>query len=155
MKAFRFTLEAVRTVRQRQENEALEEYSRALCAKQQMLELLAGIDQRISRDFEFMRKLLADGCSAAEAAQAQSYQRALQKKRDEAAAALSQAERKVNAASKAMLAARQQREIVDVFREKQIAAHQKLEAREEQKVLDEFAGRRVTALSAAKIDLHE
>jgi len=51
-----------------------------------------------------------------------------------------------------MLAARQQREMVDVYREKQHAVHQRLELREEQKILDEFAIRRVTALNSAQSD---
>ena len=49
-----------------------------------------------------------------------------------------------------MLAARQQREMVDIYREKQQAVHQRLEVREEQKILDEFAVRRVTALQSAQ-----
>ena len=65
---------------------------------------------------------------------------------------LGQAERRVNAASQAMLVARQQREMVDVYREKQLAAHDRLGLREEQKILDEFAIRRVTALNSAQSD---
>jgi flagellar biosynthesis chaperone FliJ len=53
-----------------------------------------------------------------------------------------------------MLATRQQREMVDVYREKQQAVHQRLELREEQKILDEFAIRRVTALNSAQADTH-
>ena len=65
-------------------------------------------------------------------------------------AALGRAERRVQSASHAMLAARQQREMVDVYCEKQHAAHRRLEAREEQKLLDEFAVRRVTAIHASQ-----
>jgi flagellar export protein FliJ len=154
MKAFRFTLEAVRTLRQRQEQEALETYARALLARQQVLDLLADMDQHIVRDFVQMRQLLAGRCTAARAAQAQNFHASLEKKRDDCVAALGQAERRVNAASQAMLAARQQREMVDVYREKQHAVHQRLGLREEQKILDEFAIRRVTALSSAKSDSH-
>jgi flagellar export protein FliJ len=154
MKAFRFTLEAVRTLRQRQEQQALETYARALLSRQQMLELLKEMDQRIGRDFVQMRQLLAGRCTAAQAAQAQNFHSSLEKKRDDCVAALGQAERRVNAASQAMLAARQQREMVDVYRGKQQAAHQRLELREEQKILDEFAIRRVTALNSAQADHH-
>jgi flagellar export protein FliJ len=146
MRAFRFTLEAVRTLRQRQENEALEHYARALLVRQQALALLENLHQRIAEDFAQRRQLLAGGCTAAQAAQAQNYHRTLEKLRDEGVAALGQAERGVNVTSQAMLAARQQREIVDVYCEKQKAVHQRAELREEQKFLDEFALRRVTAL---------
>ena len=152
MKAFRFTLEAVRTLRQRQEQEALESYARALLARQQAMELLADMDHRVGRDYAQMRQLLAGRCTAAQAAQAQNFHSALEKKRDDCLAALGQAERRVNAASQAMLATRQQREMVDVYREKQHAVHQRLELREEQKILDEFAIRRVTALNSAQSD---
>jgi flagellar export protein FliJ len=152
MKAFRFTLEAVRTLRQRQEQEALETYARALLARQQVLESLEDMNQRIVRDYAHMRQLRAGRCTAAQAAQAQNFHASLEKKRDDCLAALGQAERQVNAASHAMLAARQQREMVDVYREKQHAVHQRLELREEQKILDEFAIRRVTALNSAQSD---
>lgn len=145
MRAFRFTLEAARTVRQRKENDALEEYARALAARQQILSLLETIDARIHDDWSNIRRLLASGCSAAQATQAHSFHRSLEAKRSDCVASLGQAERRVQGASQAMLAAHQQREIVDVFREKQYARHLRLEAREEQKILDEFAGRRSVA----------
>jgi flagellar export protein FliJ len=150
MKAFRFTLEAVRTLRQRQEQEALESYARALLARQQVMQALEDMDQRVGRDFEQMRSLRAGRCTAAQAAQAQNFHASLEKKRDDCLEALGQAERQVNAACRAMLAARQQREMVDVFRGKQQAVHQRLLAREEQKIMDEFAIRRVTALNSAQ-----
>jgi flagellar export protein FliJ len=154
MKAFRFTLEAVRTLRQRQEHEALEDYIRALLARQQALQLLEDIDQRIGHDFAQMRQLLAGGCTAVQAAQAQNYHCSLQNKRDDGVAALGQAELRVNSASRAMLAARRQREMVEVYREKQHALHQRLDWREEQKIMDEFAIRRVTALSSARTNTY-
>jgi len=154
MKAFRFTLEAVRTLRQRQEQEALENYARALLARQQVLDMLTDMDQRIGRDFVQMRKLLAGRCTAAQAAQAQNFHASLEKKRDDCVAALGKEERRVNTTSRAMLAARQQREMVEVYRDKQHAAHQRLALREEQKILDEFAIRRVTALNSVSTDSH-
>ncbi len=150
MKTFRFTLQAVRTLRQRQEQEALEHYALALLARRQALGLVEAIDQRIGRHFVQMRQLLAGGCPAAQAAQAQNFHRSLEDQRKESLAALGQAERRVQAASQAMLATRQKREMVDVYREKQQAVHQRLALREEQKTLDEFALRRVTALNSAQ-----
>jgi flagellar export protein FliJ len=126
----------------------LENYARTLLARRLALDSLEAIHQLIGRDFERMRQLVAGGCAAAQAAQAQNYHRSLQKKRDDCQAALEQAERRVNAACQVMLATRQQREMVDVYRDKQYAVHQRLESREEQKILDEFAIRRVTALHA-------
>jgi flagellar export protein FliJ len=154
MKAFRFTLEAVRTLRQRQGREALEAYIGALLARQQALQLLEDIDQSIARDYALMRQLRAGGCTGAQATQAQNYHCSLEITRDDRVAALGEAERRVNDASKAMLVARRQREMVEVYREKQQAVHQRLEWREEQKIMDEFAIRRVTALSSARTDTY-
>jgi flagellar export protein FliJ len=150
MKAFRFTLEAVRTLRQRQEHEALEQYVGALLERQRALNSLEAIEERISQDFARMRQLLGGRCGAGQAAQAHSYHRTLEKQRDDALAGLGLAERRVQAASRAMLAARQRREMVEVYRDKQRAAHQRLEWREEQKIQDEFAIRRVTALKTVQ-----
>jgi flagellar export protein FliJ len=152
MKKFRFTLEAVRTLRQRREHETLEKYARALFARQQALDLLQAIEERIERDYGQMRRLLAGGCAAAQAAHAQNFHRTLESQRQDCLAALQNAERLAHAACQAMLAARQQREMVDVYCQKQLATHQRLLSREEQKILDEFAARRVTALSAAQLE---
>jgi flagellar export protein FliJ len=150
MKAFRFTLEAVRTLRQRQEHQALEQYAQALLARQQALDALDAIEERIGLDYARMRRLLAGRCDAGEAAQAHSYHRSLEQRREDGVATLGLAERHVHAASQAMLAARQRREMVEVYRDKQRAAHQRLEWREEQKIQDEFGLRRVTALNSVQ-----
>ncbi|HWD18206.1 MAG TPA: flagellar FliJ family protein [Verrucomicrobiae bacterium] len=147
MKAFRFTLEAVHTLRLRQENDALEQYSRALLIRQQALAALETVRDRIQANWVEMRQLLAGLCAAAQMRQLQDFHRALEQRQQECVAALRAAERSVHAASQNMLLARQQREIVDSYRDKQIARHQRAEAREEQKVIDEFAGRRSPLLN--------
>jgi flagellar export protein FliJ len=152
MKAFRFTLEAVRILRQRQEQQAMENCARALLVRQQAVDLLEAINQRIGSEDEHMRGLLGGGCVAAQAAQAQDHHAWLEKKRRDCLDALEQAERRLSAASQAMLAARRQRELVDVYCEKQLAAHQRLASREEQKIMDEFGLRRVNALHSSGAD---
>jgi hypothetical protein len=99
------------------EQEALQEYVRALLARQQALDLLETIHQQIKQVWTVMRKLL-DGAGAAGraaqavriaraalAAQAQSSYHLLEQRREECFAALHQAERRANAALHAMLAA--------------------------------------------------
>jgi len=142
MKAFHFTLEAVRTLRQRQENDTLEQYSRALLIRQQALAALETARDRIQAHWAEMRRLLSARCAASHATQLQDHYRTLEQRQQECVAALRAAERGVQAASQLMLLARQQREIVDIYRDKQEARHQRLVAREEQKALDEFASRR-------------
>ena len=153
MKAFHFTLEAVRTLRQRQEQKSLEHYAQMLLARQQAFDRLAGAQHELDVSSARLTDLLK-GCTAIEAAQANDYKQFAAKRRDECALALGAAERRVNAALQAMRAARQQREIVDKFLGKQKARHQREMAREEQKVLDDLAGRRGSSLFAWTSNAH-
>lgn len=142
MKPFHFTLEAVRTLRQRQEQNAMEQYAQTLLTRQQTLDRLDAIQRELNEGWQELRGQLARGCTASQAAQAHDYHRALAKRRDEAIVALGLAERRVNAALQKMLTARQQREIVDKCCENQKAAHLREQFRAEQKLLDDLAGRR-------------
>jgi len=146
MKAFQFTLEAVRTLRVRQENDAIEQYGRALMVQQQALDALEVARERIQTHWADMRRQISRRCTALQAAQMQDHYRVLECRQQECVAALRAAERGVNAASQTMLLARQQREIVDGYRDKQLAKHQRLEVRAEQKLSDEFAARRGSSL---------
>ncbi len=142
MKPFKFTLEAMRVLRQRQEQDAMDAYARTLLYRQQAVQRLEAVQQEISASWHELRSRLGSGFKASEVAQAQNYHRSLEKRREECAAALSLAERRVNAALQAMLAARRQREVVDKFHSKQKAAHEREHSRLEQKVLDDLAASR-------------
>jgi len=48
MKSFRFTLEAVRTLRQRQEQAAMEQYAQALLARQQAVAKLEALQHELT-----------------------------------------------------------------------------------------------------------
>jgi flagellar export protein FliJ len=142
MKAFRFTLEAVQTVRHRQEQQALENYVQSLLARQQVLDRLDGIRDQIRGHQQEINALLLHGCTAAALTQLSQYARSLEKLQSDQILALALAERRVNGTFQAMILARQQRKIVETFRGKQLARHQQAEAREEQKFLDDLASRR-------------
>jgi len=148
MKAFHFTLEAVRVVRQRQEQVALDNYARTLVVRQQAVDRLEAVQRQMNSCWQDLRDLLARGCAAGKAAQAQTYLRALERRRDEHVAALGLAERQVNAAMAAMLTARQQREIVDKGYERQKTRYVREQLRGEQKFLDDLASRRRPSILA-------
>ena len=148
MKSFHFTLEAVRTLRQRQEQNAMELYAQALAFRQQALDRLEKAQEELNGAFRDLRTLLAKGCAASEAAHAGDYNKSLARRRDECTLALNTAERRVNAALQNMLGARQQRELVDKYFDKQKSRHQRDQARGEQKMLDDLAGRRGNSLLA-------
>jgi flagellar export protein FliJ len=150
MKSFHFTLEAVGTLRQRQEQKAMEQYAQSLIARRRAVDGLEAVERQLSACWEDWRGRLAGGCAAAEAAQAHAYQRSLTQRRDECIQALETAERRVNAALHGMLLARQQREVVDKCFDKQKARYQRELARGEQKFLDDLAGRRGNSILAWK-----
>jgi flagellar export protein FliJ len=146
MKPFRFTLEAVRIVRQRHEQLAMEEYAQALFSSRQAEDQLEAVRRELDAGCEELRKLLAKSCPVSKAAQTQQYLKSVEKRLNECARALEQAKLRADAALDAMLAARQQREIVDKFFARQKTRHEREELREEQKLLDELAGRRPTSI---------
>ncbi len=148
MKSFHFTLESVRTLRQRHEQEAMDQYARMLLARRLAMDRLEAVQKQLSAGWQELRQLLARGCEAASVTRIQDYHRSLEKRRDEFVAALGVAERRVNAAFQSMLAARRDREIVDKCFDKQKARHQREQVKAEQKFLDDLAGRRTASVLA-------
>src|SRR5580698_7398544 len=113
MKSFRFTLEAVGIVRQRQEQKAMEFYAQTLLAHRRTVEALEEAETELSASWQAWHGQMAAGCPAGEAMQVLAFHRSLTQRRDKCAVAVAAAERRVSAALPAMLLARQQREIVD------------------------------------------
>ena len=146
MKKFHFTLEAVRIVRQRQEQEAMERYAQALLARRQAVDRLDAVQREINAAWQELRAMLAKSCPASRVAQAHAYHQSLEKRRNECAAELGAAERRVNLAFQAMLLARRQREIVDKCFDKQKVRYQREQLREEQKFTDDLGGRRGSSI---------
>jgi flagellar export protein FliJ len=143
MKPFKFTLQPVRTLRLRREQEAMEKYARVLLERARALEQLAGAERALSAGQAEWQRSAQEGCCAAEMARHSSHCDLLAQRRDKQAGLLAEAERQVNAALKQMLLARQQREAVDKFLARQQLAYDRALTREEQKFLDELAQRRV------------
>ncbi|MGA2540484.1 MAG: flagellar export protein FliJ [Verrucomicrobiota bacterium] len=150
MKAFQFTLQAVQTLRHRQEQQAMETYVHALLARQQVLDRLETVRDQIRRNQREMNRLLLSATAASPLAQASQYERALEDQQAQHVVALALAERRVQNTFQAMLTARQRRKIVENLRVKQHAHHQRAEWREEQKLLDDLASRRGRPILAWK-----
>jgi flagellar export protein FliJ len=148
MKAFRFTLEAVQTVRHRQEQQAMETYVHALLARQQVLDRLEAMRERIRRNQQEINRLLAAPCAAAQLAQAGHYECSLERQQADLVVALALAERRAQTTFQAMLAARQRRKMVESYRARQLTRHQRAEWREEQKLTDDLASRRGRSILA-------
>lgn len=141
MKRCRFPLQALLTVRQRREQEALEQYAQALLERRRVFENLQALQQELARAWEQSRRLMQTGGCAAEVCRVHAYNRSLEQLRDEFTLALAHAERRVNAALHDMLRARRERELVERCRDKQQARHTREQDRRERRFLDEIAVR--------------
>jgi flagellar export protein FliJ len=141
MKKFCFTLEAVRTLRRRQEHLAVDEYVRALLGRQKAMDAVLDLQRQLENNRMELARVLSSGCTAAQAFQLGNYHRFLEKQREQHLSALAAAEHHLAGVFQAMLMARQQREIVEVYRKKQQARHQRDLLREDQKAVDESAAR--------------
>lgn len=120
----------------------MEQYAQALLNRQLAADRLSALQDELDECWKELRGHMARGCSASTVMQAHDYHRVVTRRRDEAIAGLGVAERRVNAAMQTMLAARQQREIVDKSCEKQKTHYQREQFRNEQKLMDDLAGRR-------------
>jgi len=142
MKPFKFTLQPLRIVRQRREQEALEEYARALLERERAFEQLHAAERSLSAAQSEWHQKAQRGCRAEEMSRYAEYCDVLARLRDEKQGMLAQAERQAQARFKHMLFTRQQREAVDKFLDRQQQAYDRALTREEQKFLDELAQRR-------------
>src|SRR5438105_835502 len=136
MKRFRFSLEAVLTVRQRAERETLTRYGEALLARQRALDFLAIVHRKLDATWTHLRQELAAGCSAGRLDRLRLFCRSLEEELNRREEALRDAERAVNRALQEVLIARRQREMIDRFREQQRNFYDRQLTREEQKFLD-------------------
>lgn len=158
MKPFRFSLQAVLTVRERQEHVALEAYARAVeecLAARSRLEA-ARLELEAARG-EWGR-LMNAGCTAEAACAHRDHCVNLEHRELRQVANLEQRDRALQAAWQVLMTARQKRETVDRFQELQRERHEHELQVEEQKLLDEMAGRRLPAVEAnpaeTSTDLH-
>jgi flagellar export protein FliJ len=142
MKPFKFTLQALHTLRQRAENQALEAYATSLVDRARAAASLAACEQELDAAQATWQQQVQSGCLAVHLARLASHREILATRRDEKLTLLGAAERRVNFALKEMLAARQQREAVEQLLARQRRNHKAAVDRDEQKFLDELAQRR-------------
>ncbi len=148
MKPFRFKLQAVHTLRVRQERDTMQKYAEALLQRKLAMEKVNAIGREIAAAWTELRTELAEGCAAARILRMQAFCTSLEVRRTEANVVLQGAERAVNQAMQRMLAARQQREVVDKYQEGERSRYDRELQRLEQKELDELALRCLPLASA-------
>jgi flagellar export protein FliJ len=154
MKAFKFTLKPLRTVRQRREQEAMEAYARALLERSRALEDLHAAERALNAGQAEWQRSAQEGCCAGDLARHAMHCQSLAQRREEKQRLVAEAEREANASLKRMLLARQERAAVDKFLDRQRLAYDRALTREEQKFLDELSQRRTeTGLTCALNEL--
>jgi flagellar protein FliJ len=152
MKRFRFSLQAVLTVRQRREQTALEHFSRAIAVRQLAIDRLNETKRRCEAAWALSRERTAEGAPAAHLAQLRDYCRDMEKFQKECELAVAAAQRVVDQKWEKLVAARQAREVVDKLLKRQRERYDRELQREEQKLLDDMASRRTPAATNPKVN---
>jgi len=150
MKPFQFTLEAVRTLRTRQEKNALERYGQIVQAREQAVAFLWKTRAELET-IVHERLRLAEGAPASDLAQLERWTGEVAARERDCLQNIQLIALRVEDAWQDLLKARQEREIVEKFLDRQRERYDRTLDREEQKALDELAGRPAapTALTPA------
>ncbi|MEO8427912.1 MAG: flagellar FliJ family protein [Verrucomicrobiota bacterium] len=147
MKPFRFSLQAVRTLRQRQEQMALERFSAAVQIREKSVDRLNSVTQQLNAGWSELKARLPQGATAFQIAQIRAYCDSVTARKKECEVYVNAAHRAVNVAWKNLLSAKQQLEVVVKYYENQKRRFGRELDREEQKTLDDMANRRGTKAS--------
>jgi len=139
MQSFRFTLQAVRTLRLRQEQAALAHYLRAVQTHERDRNELRRTQLEQEAAWMRLRQGLPAGLSARQLSQLHAYSWTVEERRraGEAAEQLSLA--LMTQAAQSLRLARRQREVVDKYYEKQKRTHDRRLQVAEQKLMDDLA----------------
>ncbi len=139
MKSFRFPLQAVLTVRLNQERKALEAFAWAQTEFEKVAARHRRIQSEIEEVFGVLRNVFQRAATSQELQQMQHGLRALQETERRCRVEVQKAQAALDVKSRALLEARQKREVLDKIHGKQLTGYRVHVARAEQKVADEFA----------------
>ena len=138
MKPFRFSLAALRTLRERQEKAAQEKLAVTIMERQHALENLNALDRELTAARNEWQQHASAGCAAAQLAQQQMHCSWLDTRCRQAEQLLNCAERNVQAARNALMLAQRERELLERFFDRQKLAFDRALSRAEQKDLDDL-----------------
>lgn len=142
MKSFKFSLQALRTLRQREEQAALEEYTQSLMARERALSQLDLARQELALGWGEFHKKLSARSAAVELAQIYAYCQRVDKRQLECEHAEKVARNIVHLAFTQLVSARQAREVIEKFHDAQKRGHDRSLRKQEQKVLDDLVKQR-------------
>ena len=137
MKPFRFSLQALQTLRERQEQLARQDYGTTLRAWETARNRTSEAGQELEGAWRHGQAALAAGCAALELTRLQAYCKAVEQRKQALESEEIAARTKVRQAFARLLAARKARAMVDKCFENQKQRYQRERRRWEQKALDE------------------
>lgn len=139
MKAFRFSLQSIRVIRERKEQVAQKKYVEAMRAHEVAAGNLHLASEELAAGWALLCRELHDGATAANLHRSRSWCNVLEQRQKECAALVQTAQRALDFASHELMLARRDREALDRYHDKCRLAHDRKMQREEQKQLDELA----------------
>ncbi|MBI1176073.1 flagellar export protein FliJ [bacterium] len=142
MKPFHFSLQAVRTLRQRQEQQALEAFARTVQARQAAIDRQKLAERELSVGLDQLARTQTDGAPIYRLNQLRDHCRGLEQKLAVARKQCVKAQEAANAAWETLQEARQQLELVDKLYQRRSEEYERELRQEEQKQLDEMSSRR-------------
>jgi flagellar FliJ protein len=141
MKAFRFRLQAVLTLREQTEQVAEQRCARAYAAVVNAADRVQAVQAEIDATEQAHRAQLSASPRAGQLEQLRLYTALLDQRRRQLARELAEARHRADEARRQLLQATQQREALERLRARQRRAHEYQSARTEQQILDELVGR--------------
>lgn len=142
MKKFTFSLSALHTLRQRQAQQALEDYGRATHALKQAHTRLGALQATCEDLQAVLREQLVNGTSSQEIEQLSDYATFVDEQRQRAENAVDRARLAATQRWQTLLLARQLCETVEKLLQRERETYERELTREEQNALDDLAGRR-------------
>ena len=142
MKAFKFPLESLRTLRKQREHAAQQQYARALVVCDGAARLLQLAEEELTAGHSMLLRELAAGTEASRIVNLKTWCSVLETRKNECAATLAEARRDANDAFRAMTVAVREREALDRFHDKSRLQWQRAFQADEQKMFDELAVQR-------------
>ena len=141
MKRFRFSLQAVRVLREREERSAREYFAHAVRARQNASTALETCESELDAGRRELLALQTNGASIAAIRQALAHCGEREQQVAQRRKTLGLAEKQATEAWNKLLEARQQLDVVDKFHARRREDYDRELRREEQKQLDEMSGR--------------
>ena len=140
MKAFRFSLEAILTLREQAEKAVQVRCAQAYAAERRAADNLREAEAALATAEQAQTVLLQKGCAAAQVEQLRSYSLFLEARRLEFMRAHEESKKRAVDAQAQLITATQKREALERLKNRQRIAHSYNAARLEQLTLDELTG---------------